>query len=341
MPPPYPGSEPNPQTQNPLATTPQPATCGTKISLLSLSTRNATPFYSRFMPEMRIAAIQEHPNEGRPSAELSSETGGTSSSGSLKFRKASAPAFGDGNPALEKPSNKNNKKSKPRNSMSKSNSSYISRTITGENLNKRLQDHTPEGLFAFCNINRAFQWLDLSAPDKKDQLSKMLFAKGHCLSHDINMVTKSLNHIDLVLGFSTSDILWIEAISQRYSRINKNGIVNATPCTEVRWIPGSEDLFMAAHMDGSIIVYDKNREDVAFVPDEKTDEALETNQKEAGEQLIIEKSVQSRNQKHNPVSFWKLSNQRINAFAFAPDNRHLAAVSEDGTLKIIDFLKEE
>jgi WD40 repeat protein len=57
--------------------------------------------------------------------------------------------------------------------------------------------------------------------------------------------------------------------------------------------------------------------------------------------VMEDKSVHSKNQKVNPVSFWKLSNQRINAFAFSPDNRHIAVVSEDGTLRIIDYLKEQ
>lgn len=144
------------------------------------------------------------------------------------------------------------------------------------------------------------------------------------------------------MGFSTGEIIWYEPISQKYTRLNKNGIINATPVSEIRWIPGSENLFLAAHMDGSLVVYDKEKEEVAFLPEEKSNEALDAIIESDGrESLHIEKSVHSRNQKVNPVSFWKLSNQRINAFAFSPDNRHLAVVSEDGTLRIIDYLKEE
>lgn len=111
-------------------------------------------------------------------------------------------------------------------------------------------------------------------------------------------------------------------------------------------------------MDGSLVVYDKEKEDAPFVPEE--DEAplngTSVNGSENGTnghtnengtaidhktKLQIYKSVYSKNQKTNPVASWKLSNQRINAFAFSPDSRHLAAVSEDGTLRIIDYLKEE
>ena len=156
------------------------------------------------------------------------------------------------------------------------------------------------------------------------------------------MVTKSLNHIDLIMGFSTGEIIWYEPISQKYTRLNKNGIINATPVSEIRWIPGSENLFLAAHMDGSLVVYDKEKDDAAFIPEEKSDEYLDKmGSRPSGETIQVEKSVHSRNQKTNPVAFWKLSNQRVNAFAFSPDNRHLAVVQEDGSLRIIDYLQEE
>lgn len=103
-------------------------------------------------------------------------------------------------------------------------------------------------------------------------------------------------------------------------------------------------------MDGSLVVYDKEKDDSAFLPEENggqtngNSEKTNGNSNGYGEHLAIlhvDKSVHSKNQKFNPVSFWKLSNQRINAFAFSPDNRHLAVVSEDGTLRIIDYLKEQ
>lgn len=124
------------------------------------------------------------------------------------------------------------------------------------------------------------------------------------------------------------------------------GIINATPVSEIRWIPGSENLFLAAHMDGSLVVYDKEKEDLAFLPEENGTQTngnseLSNGNSEPTAKLHVDKSVHSKNQKFNPVSFWKLSNQRINAFAFSPDNRHLAVVSEDGTLRIIDYLKEQ
>jgi len=55
-----------------------------------------------------------------------------------------------------------------------------------------------------------------------EHLTKILFTKGHCLCHDINQTTKATNHIDLIMGFSTGEIIWFEPISQKYTRLNKN-----------------------------------------------------------------------------------------------------------------------
>jgi WD40 repeat protein len=99
-------------------------------------------------------------------------------------------------------------------------------------------------------------------------------------------------------------------------------------------------------MDGSLVVYDKEKEDALFSVEEEMSgkengEGNGSNNAGLSDHIQINKSVHSKNQKTNPVAVWKLSNQRTNAFAFSPDHRHLAIVSEDGSLRIIDYLKEE
>jgi WD40 repeat protein len=202
-----------------------------------------------------------------------------------------------------------------------------------------LNDRDPEGLFAFANINRAFQWLDLSSKVKDEPLSKILFTKAHMISHDVNELTKSSSHIDVVMGSSAGDIFWYEPISQKYARINKNGVINNSPVTHIKWIPGSENLFMAAHENGQLVVYDKEKEDALFtteLPGESTESV-----KPSSRSLQVLKSLNSQNQKTNPVAVWKLANQRISQFAFSPDQRHLAVVLEDGSLRLLDYLQEE
>lgn len=116
------------------------------------------------------AAIKEHPNEGRESVDVASDGGAaTSVSGSVNapLSQTSAPAFGEGNIMLQPAGGKDAaKRRKPKNNIAKSNSSFISRVIVHEYLQRRLQERPVDGLFVFANINRAFQWLDLSSPTK-------------------------------------------------------------------------------------------------------------------------------------------------------------------------------
>lgn len=119
-PPPHPSEAPiiNP---NPLATTPQPATAGTKLSLLSFSSRPSAPLLYKINTATSgrsgvQPSIQEHPNEGRESVDVGSDGGAaTSMSGSLKVpitSPSSAPAFGEGNSMLLPPGGKEAAKEK-------------------------------------------------------------------------------------------------------------------------------------------------------------------------------------------------------------------------------------
>ena len=349
-PPPHPSETPvtNP---NPLATTTHPPTTGAKLSLLTLNPRQVRPQLNKTSTAtsnllrwrtlartetVKQKEIREAEKDPRPSSDDASTTSANNSTASTK--SAPAPAFGEGNVALSITMTKDGlRKRKPKNNMMKSNSSFVSRVIPHDHLAKRLAERDPTGTFAFVNVNRAFQWLDLSTSSKSEPLTKILFTKAHMLCHDVNPLTKDETHLDVVMGSSASDVIWYEPISQKYARINKNGTINSSPVSKVKWIPGSENHFLAAHSDGTLIVYDKEKEDAPFVAEDVIDEAISI---EDDAVMNITKSVNSSNQKVNPVACWKLTPSPINDFAFAPNNRHLAVVAEDGYLRVVDYLKE-
>ncbi|KAL8981610.1 MAG: hypothetical protein Q9205_003650 [Flavoplaca limonia] len=345
-PPPHPSEHTN-ANPNPLATALTPPTTGVKLSLSCSNTRKPPHFYNiansgSTRSNLANSVIRESEKESRSSHETSSDglaTHLTSASG------VKTPIFGEDNALLTPTPGKDGaKRKKPKTSIVKSNSSFISRVMPHEAMTKRVQEHTIEGFFVFANINRAFQWLDLSPRNemKAQHVIKILFTKAHMLCHDINPFTKGPNHLDVIMGASTADIMWFEAFSQKYARINKNALINPSPIHQIKWLPGSENLFLAAHMDGTLIVYDKERDDAAFVPEEKPPHINHSRGSDKDHRpLLVNKSVNSRNQKSNPVASWKLSNHRINDFAFSPDSRHLAVVTEDGYLHIIDYLVEQ
>lgn len=167
------------------------------------------------------------------------------------------------------------------------------------------------------------------------------------------------------MGFNTSDIIWWEPITQKYARLNKNvrflpsillvpsnhktnhetlsfpqGAINATPVSDLKWLPGSENLFIAAHYDGALVVYDKEKEDAPFVPESPPSPKNNNPDLQQTPHLHIKKSVLSSNQKSNPVAYYRLSTSRINALAFSPSGNTLAICSEDGTLRLLDLNTE-
>ena len=364
-PPPHPSEAPivNP---NPLATTASPPTAGVKLSLVSLNPKQINPdLYktptatssllrwktlglsntkeskeAKEARELKEAREKELEKESRLSIETSSDSSHPTASANGSNRSNIVKAFGEGNAALSPVMSRDVlKRRKPKNNIIKSNSSFVSRVIPHEGLAKKLAERDQGGLFAFVNINRAFQWLDLSSATKADPMTKILFTKAHMICHDVNPMSKHSTHIDVVMGSSASDIIWYEPMSQKYARINKNGAINSSAVAKVKWIPGSENHFLAAHMDGTLVVYDKEKEDAPFVSEELVDEAISIEDEDHWT-LVITKSVNSANQKANPVACWKISNQSIPDFAFSPDSKHLAVVGDDGYLRVIDYLQE-
>lgn len=60
-----------------------------------------------------------------------------------------------------------------------------------------------------------------AAGQPKEPLSRIIFARSYPTVHDINMLTRGADHLDIIIGFSTGDILWFDPLSNKYARINK------------------------------------------------------------------------------------------------------------------------
>lgn len=154
---------------NPLATTPSPLSVGTKLSLTTLTTQLPSEhklfrFATSHTPNTGIPpSIQEHPNESQ--SRDSEQSSHSKPNGFSILSNGVSQSFGEGNPALGTTNGKDSKdaskRKKPKSSIGKS--SFLSRLVNHEHLSKRLQERSPQGLLAIANVNRALQWLDLSA----------------------------------------------------------------------------------------------------------------------------------------------------------------------------------
>ncbi|KAG1466019.1 hypothetical protein G6F46_001109 [Rhizopus delemar] len=221
---------------------------------------------------------------------------------------------------------------KPKTNITKTNSSFVQKIITNDQLAKILMSRTSDDTNLFYNCGTSFIWMDASG-NPKEPLSRTVFTRACPTSHDVNLLTRAADQLDLIIGFTSGDIIWFDPLCNKYGRINKGGIMNSSPITMIKWLPGHESIFMASFQDGSIMLFDKDKEDEVFHPDSISD---------IKEKYLfkISKHAPKIAAKCNPVSHWKLSHRSITAFAFSPDCQHVAIVGLDGLLRIVNILHE-
>ncbi|KAG2181848.1 hypothetical protein INT44_008664 [Umbelopsis vinacea] len=306
---------------------------------------------------LQAAAASQESSNSMPSRQMTSIEGGVGSNNAtstLSFLTRGHTLSGNGKAPR-----------KPKTSITKSNSSFVQRIITNDQLAKILIARTSDDTNLFYNCGTSFVWMDATG-HPKEPLSRIIFARSYPTVHDVNMLTRGSDHLDVIIGFSTGDILWFDPLCNKYGRINKGGVINSSAVTAIKWLPGSENLFMASFHDGCCMIFDKEREDLgAFPLDSST-----TNGIGAGTTLVFNNplakphvssgfhqvKIESLHEdlylkvtkphvrgahKCNPVSHWSVSKNSILAFAFSPDFQHVAVVGLDGRLRIIDYIDEK
>ncbi|KAG0305393.1 hypothetical protein BGZ98_004195 [Dissophora globulifera] len=240
---------------------------------------------------------------------------------------SSGPSSFAGSPSTGFSSFFGSKKKKPKNNITKTNSTFVAKIATHENLAKILANRVGEDVYLFWNTGRTFTWSNMDQKPN-EPLSHISFTKAFPTSHDVNVLTRSSVHLDVIIGFSTGDIMWFDPLCNKYYRLNKQAVVKDSAVTMIKWMPGSESQFMVAFHDGSILIMDKERDDSAFsMPAPPNDNLFHV--------------TRPKHSKHNPISHWQVCRKPITAFAFSPDLQHIAVVSMDGYLRIIDFRDEK
>ncbi|KAJ2681666.1 hypothetical protein H4R19_007294, partial [Coemansia spiralis] len=162
-----------------------------------------------------------------------------------------------------------------------------------------------------------------------ETLARLDLVSNTPLCYDVNQNTRCENRLDTIMGFVQGNMVWYDAISGKYVRLNKNsGYSPAILC--IRWIPGSDSLFMAGTADGGVMIMDCAKDEFC-APTVPT----------GPPQLDMFVTACPQKPKCNPVVYWKIGARPVTSIAFAPDGRHVAVTSDDGGLRIIDYLAEE
>eukprot|EP00842_Homolaphlyctis_polyrhiza_P006095 jgi/Hompol1/6487/HPOL_000777-RA len=198
---------------------------------------------------------------------------------------------------LTKNSKQASKKTKP---VQTKGAPFVSKILANEQLAKMLGSRPPDTSYLFFNAGKSFIWADCAQPPAglqvkaRNFLSIIQFKDAYVTCHDINMLTRET--MDSVLGFSTGDIMWYSPISGKFARMNRSGAIHKHAVTSIKWLPGSESLFMAGFDDGSIFIFDKELDDQAFSLPNTSDDFM---------------IVRIAKPKCNPTSYWKSAKKAI------------------------------
>ncbi|KAI9329389.1 hypothetical protein DFJ73DRAFT_964275 [Zopfochytrium polystomum] len=214
-------------------------------------------------------------------------------------------------------------------SIGKPTSTFVSKIVAHEQLAKFLTYRPAETSYVFFNIGRSFIWADYFF-QTKEPLTAIHFKEAYITCHDVNLLTR--DNMDTVLGFTSGDVICYSPISGKYVRLNKNGVINKTGVTCIKWMPGSENLFMVGFEDSQLVIFDKEKEDQAFTlpPQSESD----------SKPIHFHKPPKPA--KSNPISVWHIPQARsITALSFSPDCQHVAITSQDGKLRVVDYVAEK
>uniref|UniRef100_A0A1A7X7G4 WD repeat-containing protein 20 n=1 Tax=Iconisemion striatum TaxID=60296 RepID=A0A1A7X7G4_9TELE len=166
------------------------------------------------------------------------------------------------------------------------------------------------------------------AADLSKPIDKRIYKGTQPTCHDFNPLTATAESVSLLVGFSAGQVQLIDPIKKETSKLfNEERLIDKSRVTCVRWVPGSESLFLVAHSSGSMYLYNVENTCGTTAPHYQL--------LKQGENYAVHtcKSKSAR----NPLLRWTIGEGALNEFAFSPDGKFLACASQDGFLRVFGF----
>uniref|UniRef100_A0A8C7HC98 WD repeat-containing protein 20 n=1 Tax=Oncorhynchus kisutch TaxID=8019 RepID=A0A8C7HC98_ONCKI len=168
----------------------------------------------------------------------------------------------------------------------------------------------------------------VSAADLSKPIDKRIYKGTQPTCHDFNHLTATAESVSLLVGFSAGQVQLIDPIKKETSKLfNEERLIDKSRVTCVKWVPGSESLFLVTHSSGNMYLYNMEHTCGTTAP-----HYLLLKQ---GENYSVHtcKSKSTR----NPLLKWTVGEGALNEFSFSPDGKFLACVSQDGFLRVFNF----
>ncbi|XP_033847066.1 WD repeat-containing protein 20 [Periophthalmus magnuspinnatus] len=166
------------------------------------------------------------------------------------------------------------------------------------------------------------------AADLSKPIDKRIYKGTQPTCHDFNPVSATADSVSLLVGFSAGQVQLIDPIKKETSKLfNEERLIDKSRVTCVRWVPGSETLFLVAHSSGSLYLYNVENMCGTTAPHYQL--------LKQGESYSVH-TCKSKTPR-NPLLRWTVGEGALNEFAFSPDGKFLACASQDGYLRVFGF----
>ncbi|XP_010000938.1 PREDICTED: dystrophia myotonica WD repeat-containing protein-like, partial [Chaetura pelagica] len=143
-----------------------------------------------------------------------------------------------------------------------------------------------------------------------------------------NQFTAGTSTVALLVGFSAGQVQHLDLVQRDTSRLfNQERLIDKTKVTFIKWLPRTERLFLASHASGHLYLYDSQQ------PCGSNPPQYNLLTRGEGFSVFSPKGKTPR----NPLLKWVVGQGALNEFAFSPDGRWLACVSQDGCLRVFHF----
>ncbi|XP_012222156.1 WD repeat-containing protein 20 isoform X1 [Linepithema humile] len=168
------------------------------------------------------------------------------------------------------------------------------------------------------------------AVDLNKPVDKKLYKGTNPTCHNFNQTTATADSAPLLVGFSTGQIQLIDPIKKELSKLyNEDRLIDKSKVTCIKWVPGSNNLFLVSHSSGQLYLYNEELLCGNTAPHYQSFKSGD------GYAIYTCKTKSTR----NPLYRWVIGAEGscINEFAFSPCGTNLAVVSQDGFLRVFQY----
>lgn len=238
----------------------------------------------------------------------------------------------------------------PGTSLAHSGSNFMGRSLCCDGLSKKITN--AKKILIGCH-GRVFNMIILNDDPGKidvDPPAVKIYIKQSCMTcMDTFPYIKDNGekNLDVLIGFVSGDILWVNPIKQKYCRWNKNGRLKSSPVTSLEWSKCGS-FAIAGFADGDVMIFDRNLEDEEKYGTITKNPVFKDRYMRAYRMLSpqdeddsLKDDELSKTKKHNPIAHYKLSKKAIVDMTTHPEYHNIVAMAcDDGFVRIFDLLKE-